>query len=138
MATGIGNYQLIKAEDSLARLFDLDEETDDSDDSFDILKAGMDTGELNEVSFICELSDNGNNGSNGDEDNLLFAGSIGHYDPSLTAPSTAPVSSSEDFDSSNGDSGDSSDFSDSSSGGEETRTNILGSLRRSGRKEVLF
>jgi len=43
----------------------LSEETNDSDDSLDILKAGMDVGELDEVSFICKLSDND---GNGDED----------------------------------------------------------------------
>jgi len=29
----------------------------------------MDTGELDEVSFICKSSDNGHNGSNDNEDN---------------------------------------------------------------------
>jgi len=105
----------------LARLSDSDEETDDSDDSFDILKVGMDSGELDEVSFICESGDNGDNGGNGDGDNWSVAGSVGHYDPSLPGPSTAPVNSSEDTDSSDDDSGDSSDFTDSSSGEEETR-----------------
>jgi len=47
MATGLGNYQPIETEDLLAWLSDLDEETDDLDDTFDILKVGMDTGELN-------------------------------------------------------------------------------------------
>jgi len=119
MATGVGNYQPIKAEDLLARLSDSDEETDNSGDSFDILVVGMDTGELDEVSFICESIDNGDNGSNGDEDNCSVAGSIGHYEPSLSGPSTAPVdsvSSSEDLDSSNHDSGNLSNFTDSSSG----------------------
>jgi len=119
MATREGNYRPIEAEDLLARLSDLDKHTNDSDDSFDILEAGMDTGELDEVSFICESS---NNGDNGDEDNWSVAGSIGHYNPSLPGPSTAPVSLSEDSESSDGDSGDSSDFTDSTSGEEETRT----------------
>jgi len=74
---------------------DSNEETDDSDDSFDILKAGMDTGELDEASFICELGDNDDNGGNGDEDNWSVAGSIGHYNP-LPGPSTSPVHLSED------------------------------------------
>jgi len=69
MATGIGNFQPI-AEDLLARRSDLDEETDDSDDSFNILEVGVDIGELDEVSFSCKSSDNGNNGSNDNEDNL--------------------------------------------------------------------
>ena len=103
----------------LTWLSDSDEETNNSDDSFDILKAGIDTGELDEVSVICESNDNG---SNGDEDNWSVAGSIGHYNPSLPGPSTAPVSSSEDLDSSDGDSGDLSDFTDSTSGEEEIRT----------------
>jgi len=69
MATGLGNYQLIEAEDLLAQLSDLDEETDNLDDFFDILTVGMDTGELDKVSFICESINIGDNGSNGDEDN---------------------------------------------------------------------
>jgi len=81
----------------------------------------MDTGELDEVSFICKSSDNGDNNSNDDEDNSLVAGSIGHYNISLPGPSTVPVSLSEDSNSSDGDSDDSSNFSDSSSGEEETR-----------------
>jgi len=93
MATGIGNYLPIQAEDLLARPSDLDEETNDSDDSFDIFEVGMDTGGLDEVSFICESSNNGDNGSNDDEDNSSVAGSIGHYNISLPGPSTAPVSS---------------------------------------------
>jgi len=121
MATGIGNYQPIEGEDLLARRSDLDKETDNLDDFFDIFEVGMDTGELDEVSFICKSSDNGNNGSNDDEDNSSVAGSAGPYNISLPGPSTAPVSSSENSDSSDGDSGDSSDFSDSSSGEEETR-----------------
>jgi len=60
----------------------LDEETDDSDDSFDIFKVGMDTGELDGVSFICKSSDNGNNGSNGDEDNLSVAGDSSDFSDS--------------------------------------------------------
>jgi len=112
MVTGEGNYRPIEAEDLLAQL-------SDSDDS---LEAGMDTGELDEVSFICESGDNDDNGGNGDEDNWSVAGSIGHYNPSLPGPSTAPVSSSEDLDSSDGDSGDLSDFTDSTSGEEEIRT----------------
>jgi len=78
----------------------------------------MDTGELDEVSFICESNDNG------DEGNWLVAGSIEH---SLPGPSTAPVdfvSSTEDLDSSDDDSDDLSDFSDSSSGEEETRAKL--------------
>jgi len=121
MVTGIGNYQPIEAEDLLAQRSDSDEETDDSDDSFDILKVGMDTGELDEVNFICKSSNNGDNGSNNDEDNSSVAGSIGHNNISLPGPSTTPLSLSEDTDSSDGDSGNSSDFSDSSSGEEETR-----------------
>jgi len=121
MVTGIGNYQLIEAEDLLARRSDSDEETDDSDDSFDVLEVGMDTGELDKVSFICKSSDNDNNGSNDDEDNSSVASSIGHYNISLPGPSTAPVSLSEDSDNSDSDSGDSSNFSYSSSGEEETR-----------------
>jgi len=110
MATGLGNYQPIEAEDLLAQLSDSNEETDDSDDSFDTLMAGIDTGQLDKVSFIYESNDNGNNGSNEDKDNWLVAGSVGHYDPSL------PGLCSDD------DSGDSSDFSVSSSGEEKTRT----------------
>jgi len=101
---------------------DLDEETDDSDDSFDILEVGIGTGELDEVSFICKSSDNDDYGSNDDEDNLPVVGSIGHYNISLPGPSTAPVSLSEDSDSSDSNSGDSSNFSDSSLGEEETCT----------------
>jgi len=96
----------------------------------------MDTGELDEVIFICESS---NNGSNGNENNWSVAGSIGHYNLSLPGPSTAPVdcvSSSEDLDSSDDDSSNSSNFFDISSGEEETCTNILGSPRRSGGEEV--
>jgi len=125
MATGIGNYLAIEAEDLLARLSDSDEETNNSGNSFYFLEAGTDTDELDDVSFICEscceLSDNGDNGSNHDEDNSSVAGSIGRYNISLPGPSTVPVSSSEDSDSSEGDSDDSSDFSDSFSGKEETR-----------------
>jgi len=69
MATGVGNYQLIEAEDLLAQLSDSDKETDNLDDSFDIFEVGMDTGELDKVSFICKSIYNGNNGSNGNEDN---------------------------------------------------------------------
>ena len=140
MATGIGNYQPIEAEDLLARRSDLDEETDDSVDSFDIFEVGMDTGELDEVSFICKSSDNGDNGSNDDEDNSSVAGSIRHYNISLPGPSTASVSSFEDSDSSDGDSGDSSDFSDGSSGEEETRAKHLrkpAKKWKEGRKLVL-
>jgi len=86
---------------------------------------GMDTCELDEVSFICKSNDNGDNGSNDDEYNSSVAGSIGYYNISLPGPSTVPVSSSEDSDSSDGNSGDSSDFSDSSSGEEETRAKHL-------------
>ena len=46
MVIGVGNYHPIEAEDLLAWLSYLDEETNDSDDSFDIFKAGMDTDEL--------------------------------------------------------------------------------------------
>jgi len=60
------DYQLI---DLLGQMSNLDKETNNSDDSFNIVKVGMDTGELDEVSFICELIDNGDNSSNGDEDN---------------------------------------------------------------------
>jgi len=122
MAIGLGNYQLIEAEDLLAQLSDLDKETDNLDDSFDILEVGMDTGELDKVSFICESIYNGNNGSNGDEDNCSVAGSIRHFDLSLPGPSTAPVDFvglSEDSDSSDDNSGNSSNFSDCSSGEEE-------------------
>jgi len=122
MAIGIGNYLPIEAEDLLAQRSDSDKEADDSDDSFNIFEVGMDTGELDEVSFICKSSDNG---SNDDEDNSLVAGSIRHYNISLAGPSTAPVSSFEDSDSSDGDSGNSSDFSDISSGEEETRAKHL-------------
>jgi len=66
MVTGIGNYLLIEAEDLLAWLSDSDEETNDSDNTFDILEVGMDTGELDKVSFICESGDKGDNGSNDD------------------------------------------------------------------------
>ena len=124
MVTGLGNYQPIEAEDLLAQLSDADKETDDLDDSFNILEVGMDTGELDEVSFICESIYNGNNGSNGDEDNWLVAGSSRHFNVSLPEPFTAPVDFvglSEDSDSSNDNSGNSSDFSDSSTGEEETR-----------------
>jgi len=103
----------------------LDEETNHLDDSFDILKVGIDTGELDEVSFICESIDNGDNGNHGDEDNWSVAGSIRHFNLSLSGPSTVPIDfvcSSEESDSSNNDSGNSSDFSDSSSGEEETHT----------------
>jgi len=115
MATGLGNYQPIEAEDLLAQLSDSDEETDDLDDSFDIFKVGMDTGALDEVNFICELIDNG--------DYWSVAGSSRHFCLSLPGPSTAPVDfvgMSEDLDSSNDDSGNLSDFSDSFSGEEET------------------
>jgi len=136
MATGIGNYLPIETEDLLARLSHSDEETNDSDDSFDIIEVGMDT-ELDEVSFICESSDNGNNGSNDDEDNSLVAGSIGHYNISLPGSSTALVSSSKDSNSSNSDSGDSRDFSDTVflQVRKKLEQNILGSPQRSGRKE---
>jgi len=120
MVTGLGNYQPIEAEDLLAQLSDSDEEINNLDDSFNILKAGMDTGELDEVRFIYESNDNGNNGGNGDEGNWLVAGSVGHYDPSLPGPSTDSVSSSEDSDSSKNSPGNSSNFSVSSSGEEET------------------
>jgi len=125
MPTGIGNYQPIEAEDLLARRSNSDEETDDSDDSFNIFEMGMDTGELDGVSFICKSSDNGDNDSNDDEDNSSVAGSIRHYNISLPRPSTAPVSSFEDSNSSDSDSGNSSNFSDSSSGEEETRAKHL-------------
>jgi len=123
----------------LAQLYDLDEETDDLDDSFDILQVGMDTDELDKVSFICESIDNGDNGSNVNGNNWLVAGSIRHFDLSLPGPSTAPVDfvgSSEDLDSSNDDSGNSSDFSDCFSGEEETHAKRSRKLAKKWRKEV--
>ena len=123
MATGVGDLTTIAAEDLLVRLSDSGEETDDSDDSFDILEAGMDAGEFDEVSYNCEMGDIDNYN---DEDDCSITGSAAHYDLSLPGPSTAPVglvSSSEDSDSSDSDSSDSgssSDFSDTLSG-EETR-----------------
>jgi len=101
---------------------------------------GMDTGELDEVSFIFKSSDDGDNGSNDNEDKSSVAGNIRHYNISLPGPSTAPVSLFEDSDSSDSNSGNSSDFSDSSSGEEETHTKHFrkpAKKWREGRKLVL-
>lgn len=50
-------------------------------------------------------------GSN-DKEVWLIAGSTGYHDPSLPGLSSAPVSSSDEFNNTNNKSGDSSDFSD--------------------------
>ena len=46
MATGFGDSAIIDGATLLARLSDSDEETGDTDDSFDYLEAGMAEGEL--------------------------------------------------------------------------------------------
>ena len=100
--------------------FRSNEETTDTDDSFDYLEAGMAKGELYEVSSSCSDAVD----SSGSDDNGDFGeGSNFAYDPSLPGPSSSPVgignfssdsSSSTESDDSNDDS--TSDLSSASSG----------------------
>ena len=72
----------------LARLSDSNEETTDTDDSFDYLEAGMAEGELYEVSSSCsDVVDSSASDDNGD----FGEGSDFAYDPSLLGPSSGLV-----------------------------------------------
>ena len=85
MATGFGDSAVIDGATLLARLSDSDEETGDTDDSFDYLEAGMAEGELEEVSSSCsEAVDSSASDDNGGND----GGSDFAYDPSLPGPSS--------------------------------------------------
>ena len=88
MATGFGDSAVIDGATLLARLSDSDEETGDTDDSFDYLEAGMAEGELEEVSSSCsEAVDSSASNDNGGND----GGSDFAYDPSLPGPSSGLV-----------------------------------------------
>ena len=53
MATGVGDSAIFDGTTLLAQLSDSNEETTDTDDSFDYLEAGMAEGELYKVSSSC-------------------------------------------------------------------------------------
>ena len=91
---------------------DLNEETTDTDNSFNYLEAGIAEGELYEISSSCSDAVD----SDASEDNGNFGeGSDFAYDPSLPGPSSGPVGAGNFFsDSSSGtESDDSSDDSTS-------------------------
>ena len=88
MATGLGDSATVDGTTLLARLLDPDEETTDTDDSFNYLEAGMEAGESEEVSSLCsEVSNSSVSNDNDDSD----GGSDFVYDPSLPRPSSGPV-----------------------------------------------
>ena len=112
MATGVGDSAVFDGTTLLARLSDSNEETTDTDDSFDYLEAGMAEHELYKVSSSCsDAVDNSASDDNGD----FGEGSNFAYDPSLPGPSSSPVGSGNfSSDSSSGtESDDSSDDSTS-------------------------
>ena len=75
MATGVGDSAVFDGTSLLARLSDSNEETIDTDDSFDYLEAGMAEGELYEVSSLCsdgvDSSASDNNGDFGEGSDFL-------------------------------------------------------------------
>ena len=112
MATGVGDFAVFDGTTLLARLSDSNEETTDTDDSFDYLEAGMAERELYGVSSSCsDAVDSSASDNNGD----FGEGSDFAYDPSLPGPSSGPVGAGNfSSDSSSGtESDDSSDDSTS-------------------------
>ena len=89
MATGVGDSAVFDETNLLARLSDSNEETTDTDNSFDYLEAGMAEGELYEVSSSC--SDAAVDSSASDDNGDFGEGSNFAYDPSLPGPSSGPV-----------------------------------------------
>ena len=113
MATGYGNSTL-DGSVLLARLSDSDEDTTDTDDSFDCLEAGMAAGDFEEVSSSCsEAIDSCVSDGNGESDSDID-------DPSLPGPSSGPINAagfSSDSDSDADSDDESSDSSSSNSSG---------------------
>ena len=106
MVTGDGDSAVFDGTTLLAPLSDSNEETTDTDDSFDYLEAGMAEGELYEVSSSCsDAVDSSASDNNGD----FGEGSDYAYDPSLPGPSSRPVGAGNlSSDSSSGTEGDDS------------------------------
>ena len=80
MATGVGDSAIFDETTLLAQLSNSNEETTDTDDSFDYLEAGMAESELYEVSSSCS---NGVDSSASDNNGDFGEGSDYAYDPSL-------------------------------------------------------
>ena len=120
MATGVGDSAFFDETTVLAQLSDSNEETTNTDDSFDYLEAGMAEGEPYEVISLCS----GTVDSSASDDNGDFGEGIDFaYDPSLPGPSSSPVGADNfSTDSSSGTEGDNysddstSDLSSASSG----------------------
>ena len=88
MVTGVGDSAVFNGTTLLVQLSDSNEETTNTDDSFDYLEAGMAEGELYEVSSSCsDAVDSSASDDNGD----FGEGSDFAYDPSLPGPSSGPV-----------------------------------------------
>ena len=88
MATGVGDSAVFDGTTLLVRLLGSNEETTDTNYSFDYLEAGMAKGELYEVSSSCsDAVDSSANDDNGD----FCEGNDFAYDPSLPGPSSSPV-----------------------------------------------
>ena len=120
MATGVGDSAVFDGTTLLARFSDSNEETTDTDDSFDYLEAGMAEGELYEVSSSCS---DAVDSSASDDDGDFGEGSDFAYDPSLPGPSSGPVGtgnfssdSSSGMESDNSSDDSTSDLSSASSG----------------------
>ena len=113
MATRYGNSTL-DGSALLACLLDSDEDTTDTDDSFDCLEAGMAAGDFEEVSSSCsEAIDSCVSDGNGESDSNID-------DPSLPGPSSGPINAagfSSDSDSEADSDDESSDSSSSNSSG---------------------
>ena len=100
MAAGVSTSSTFGGDNLLARLSDTDEETNDSDDSFDFLKAGMAAGQFDgvssDVSSISDVTD----GSDSDDGSDMG-------DPSLPGPSSVADVSDDGTDSDEGSDSDS-------------------------------
>ena len=113
MVTGYGNYTF-DGSVVLTWLSDSNEDTTDTDDSFDCLEAGMAAGDFEKVSSLCSEAinsyvSNGNGESNSDINN-----------PSLPGPSSGPINvagfSSDSDNEADSDDKSSNSYSSNSSG----------------------
>ena len=84
MASGGDDFERLSGAVVLARLSNSSDEMDDSDDSLEVVYAGMDAGELEEVSSCGNLSGSDDNNESG-------RGNESVIDPSLPGPSSGSV-----------------------------------------------
>ena len=113
--TGVGDSAVFDGTTLLVQLLDSNEETTDTDDSFDYLEAGMAEGELYEISSSCsDAVDSSASDDNGD----FGEGNDFAYDPSLPGPSSGPVGTGN-F------SSDSSSGMESDNSGDDSTSNLL-------------